>query len=90
MCLQKFTQHELVLVCLNNFRHDLSNALMEQSFGCFNDMCTKAHDMEIYLNKCKKRIKEGARTEHSITASVASKERATYGPRSSSSKKVVP
>ncbi|GMP71043.1 hypothetical protein CsSME_00029615 [Camellia sinensis var. sinensis] len=47
-CPQKFTQLELIRVCLYNFRHELS---MAQTFEGFNDLCTKAHDMELHLAK---------------------------------------
>lgn len=52
--LQRFTKHELVQMCLNNFRHDLSTALMPQTFEGFNDLCIKAQDVETHLNKRKK------------------------------------
>lgn len=38
-------------MCLTNFRYDLSTTLMIQTFEGFKDLCTKAYDMEIYLNK---------------------------------------
>ena len=36
---------------LNNFRDDLSTAVIAQTFEGFNDLCTKAHDMELHLSK---------------------------------------
>lgn len=36
----------------------MSIALMLQTFEAFNDLCTKAHDIEIHLNKRKKSLKE--------------------------------
>lgn len=41
---------ELMHVCLNNFRPDLSTALMPLTFEGFNDIYTKAHDIEIHLS----------------------------------------
>lgn len=87
VCPQKF-QDKLVHMCLNNFRHDLSIALMLYTFEWFNGMCTKAHDMEIYLKKCKKIVKVGGRTGHLLTKTIAPKERAPYALKSSTSKKV--
>lgn len=55
---QRFIQHELLRMCLNNFRHHLSTTLMPQTFEGFNDLCPKAHDVEIQLNKQKKGFKE--------------------------------
>lgn len=46
-------------MCLNNFRHGLSTTLMSQKFNGFNDLCTKAHNVEIHLNKHKKSATEG-------------------------------
>ncbi|KAF7149768.1 hypothetical protein RHSIM_Rhsim02G0166900 [Rhododendron simsii] len=37
-CPQKFKQLELIRMCLNNFRHELSTALMAQTFEGFNDL----------------------------------------------------
>lgn len=45
-------------MCLNDFRHNLSTTLMPLTFEGFNDLCTKAHDIEIHLNKHKKSAKE--------------------------------
>lgn len=75
------TSADLILVCpqslhsmcFNNFRHNLSNALMALTFGSFNDLCALVHGMEIYLNKCKKEHQESGRTGQSITAVVAPK-----------------
>lgn len=43
---------------LNNFSHDLSTALMPQTFEGFSDLCTKVHDIEIHLHKHKKGPKD--------------------------------
>lgn len=48
VCPQKFTKEELLHMCLNNFRNNLSTNLMAQTFEGFNDLCTKAHDMELH------------------------------------------
>lgn len=45
-------------MCLNNFKHNLSTALMPQTFEGFNDFCTKAHDIEIHLSKHRKSVKK--------------------------------
>nr|KUM45286.1 hypothetical protein ABT39_MTgene3459 [Picea glauca] len=50
-CPQKFTQQELLKMCMNNFRHDLSSILLPQTFKGFDDLCTKAHDVEAHLSK---------------------------------------
>lgn len=42
---------------LNNFRHELSTTVMPQTFKGSNDLCIKAYDVEIHLNKHKKRDK---------------------------------
>lgn len=69
----------------NNFSHDL----MAQSFECFDDLFTRAHNMEIRLDKCKKSVKKSARSTLSITAVVVSKEITTFALGSSSSMKAV-
>lgn len=52
-CPQKFTQEELLKMCMNNFRHDLSSILLPKTLleGGFDDKCTKAHDVEAHLSK---------------------------------------
>jgi len=50
-CPQKLTQQELLKMCMNNFRHDLSSILLPQTFKGFDDLCTKAHDVEAHLSK---------------------------------------
>lgn len=72
---------------LNNFRHDLSTMLMPQTFEGFNDLCTKAHDIVIHLNKRKRSGKEsGGKIGQLLFAAIASHEKALYGVRSSSHK----
>lgn len=66
---------------LNNIRHDLLNALIAQTFEGFDDLCRKAHDKAIHLNKRRKRIMAG-----SSTLSLRL-ERSTFSIGSSSSKK---
>ena len=61
-------------MCLNNFRHELSTALMAQTFEGFNDLCTKAHDMELHLSK-RRKPRIGDRLETSATAMVETKKR---------------
>ncbi|KAG5554457.1 hypothetical protein RHGRI_012105 [Rhododendron griersonianum] len=73
-CPQKFTQLELIRMCLNNFRHELSTALMAQTFEGFNDLCTKAHDMELHLGK-RRRPRVVDRLETSVAAIVETKKR---------------
>lgn len=46
----KFTQHELVRMRLNNLGHDLSTAIIACIFEGYDDLCMKAHDMEIHLS----------------------------------------
>lgn len=50
-CPQKFTQQELLKMCMNNLRHDLSSILLPKTFKGFDDLCTKAHDVEAHLSK---------------------------------------
>lgn len=69
VCPRKFTQHELVRMFLENSRHDLSKALMAQTFQGFNDVCRKAHDMELHLNKRKKPTKEKVKVGNNVAAS---------------------
>ncbi|KAH7851205.1 hypothetical protein Vadar_008576 [Vaccinium darrowii] len=71
-CPQKFTQLELIRMSLNNFRHELSTTLMAQTFEDFNDLCTKAHDMELHLSK-RRRPRVVDRLETSMTATVETK-----------------
>ncbi|KAH7855354.1 hypothetical protein Vadar_023999 [Vaccinium darrowii] len=59
-------------MCLNNFRHELSTALMAQTFEGFNDLCTKAHDMELHLSK-RRRPRVVDRLETSTAAAVETK-----------------
>lgn len=51
---------------------------MTQTFESFNDLWTKAHDMEIHLNKNKKSDKDYGRIGNSIIVALAPKERVTY------------
>ncbi|KAF4349957.1 hypothetical protein G4B88_002379 (mitochondrion) [Cannabis sativa] len=46
-CPQKFTQQELLKMCMNNFRHDLSSILLPQT----RDSPPTAHDVEAHLSK---------------------------------------
>lgn len=55
-------------MCLKNFRNNLSTALMAQTFEGFNDMCTKARDMELQLYKRKKPSKESSKVGNIMTA----------------------
>lgn len=48
-CPQKLTQQELLKMCMN--KHDLSSILLPQTFQGFDDLCTKAHDVEAHLSK---------------------------------------
>lgn len=57
-CPQKFTQGELVGTCLSNFKHDFSIAPMSQTFEGLNDLCMKAHAIEIHLVSARKTLKE--------------------------------
>lgn len=59
-------------MCFNNFRHELSTAPMPQTFEGFNDLCTKARDMELHLSK-RRRTRIIDRLETSIAASVETK-----------------
>lgn len=54
-------------MCLNNFRHDLSTALMDQMFKGFYNLCAKAHDIEVHLNKKRKPMKESIKVENIMT-----------------------
>lgn len=67
-----------MLICLNNYRHDLSTVLIAQNFEGFNDLFTKARGIEIHLNKHKKNAKESDKNGHPVKVTVAPKERATY------------
>lgn len=69
-------------ICLNNFIHNLSTALMAQACEGLNDLFTKAHYMEVHLNRI--------RTRNSITMTVAPKERSTCAIGLSTSKKASP
>ncbi|CAL5425633.1 unnamed protein product [Camellia sinensis] len=73
-CPQKFTQLELIRMCLNNFRHELSTALMAQTFEGFNDLCTKAHDMELHLAK-RRRPRAVERVESSTAATIETRKK---------------
>lgn len=87
-CLQRFTQHELVRMCLNNFRHDLSTTLIPQTFEGFNNLCTKAHDIEIHLNKQKKSLKERpVKPNKQIYAVIMPQEKDFYKEGSSSARR---
>ncbi|KAH7859506.1 hypothetical protein Vadar_001968 [Vaccinium darrowii] len=59
-------------MCLNNFQHELSTALMAQTFEGFNDLCTKAHDMELHLSN-RRRSRVVDRLETSMAATVETK-----------------
>lgn len=75
-------------MCLNNFSHDHSIVLMPHTFGGFTDLCMKAHDTEIHLNKDNKNAKESSsKTGRLVAAAIAPGERAQYSASSSSSKK---
>lgn len=73
-CPQKFTQLELIRMCFNNFRHELSTALMAQTFEGFNDLCTKAHDMELHLAK-RRRPRAVERVEPSTAATIETRKK---------------
>lgn len=70
--LQKFTQHKMVSMCLNNFMHDLLSKLIGQTFEGFNDLCTKGHSMEI-PNKHTNNAEEIGRAGEPITMVVEPK-----------------
>ncbi|KAH7849922.1 hypothetical protein Vadar_025006 [Vaccinium darrowii] len=59
-------------MCRNNFRHELSTVLMAQTFEGFNDLWTKAHDMELHLSK-RRRPRVVDRLETSMTVLVETK-----------------
>lgn len=63
---------------------------MLQSFEGFNDLCTNARGIEIYLNKRKNSVKEsGGKTNQPLSVDVIAQEKALYnmGPSLSASKK---
>ena len=65
---------ELIRMCLNNFRHELSTALMAQTFEGFNDRSTQAYDMELHLAKRRRfRAVEGVKS--SIVAIVETRKK---------------
>lgn len=86
--LWKFTQQELVCMCLDNFFHDCSSTLMPQTFRGFNDLCKEGHDIGIHKNKSKKSAKEGGKAGHWLRAVVVPKQRTLYVVRPSCSEKV--
>lgn len=57
---------------MNNFRHDLSSILLPQTFKGFDDLCTKAHDVEAHLSK-RRRPRGADRLESSTAAVVETK-----------------
>lgn len=59
-------------MCMNNFRHDLSSILLPQTFKGFDDLCTKAHDVEAHLSK-RRRPRGADRLESSTAAVVETK-----------------
>lgn len=69
---QKFTQQELLKMCMNNFMHILSSILLPQTFKGFDDLCTKAHDVEAHLSK-RRRPRGADRLESSTAAVVETK-----------------
>lgn len=76
-------------MCRNNFRHYLSTTLMPQTFEGFNNLCTKAHDIEIQLNKRNKSTKEsGGKTGRLLSLTIIPREKAPCNLGSSSSKEL--
>ncbi|KAG8369438.1 hypothetical protein BUALT_Bualt14G0013700 [Buddleja alternifolia] len=65
-CQQKFTQVEMVRMCLNNLKHELSVHLMPQTFDGFNDLCTKAHDLETHMGKRRVRPRANEKVETAV------------------------
>ncbi|KAG8362650.1 hypothetical protein BUALT_BualtUnG0054700 [Buddleja alternifolia] len=65
-CQQKFTQAEMVRMCLNNLKHELSVHLMPQTFDGFNDLCTKAHDLETHMGKRRVRPRANEKVETAV------------------------
>lgn len=48
-------------MCLKILWFDILTALMAQTLEGFNDLCIKAHDMMIHLNKHKRDAKEACK-----------------------------
>lgn len=65
-------------MCLRNFWHDLSTALMARTLKGFNDFSVKVHNVKIHLNKRKKHAKESGMTTHVIAVAVVPKGGATF------------
>lgn len=62
---------------------------MPQTVEGVNDLFTKAKDVEVHLNKCRKRAKEsGNRTGQLLCAMIAPHEKALHNVDSSLSKKM--
>lgn len=63
-------------------------ALMRQTFEGFNDLCTKAHDVEIHLNKQRKSFKESpVRPNRQLSAAIMPRKKDSYNEGSSSAKR---
>lgn len=63
---------------LNNFWHNLSTVLTQTLEG-FNDLCIKAHDLEIHLNKWKKIFKgSGWKPSRLLSTAVTPRDKAPY------------
>lgn len=66
------TQQALVPMFVK-FQARLVNSFDAQTFEGFNELCTKAHDIELQLNKRKKSVKESANVENIIATTVHNK-----------------
>lgn len=78
-CPKKFTQQKVLHMYLDNFRYNLSTALIPQTIEGFNNLRMKAHEIEIHFNKRKKNAKESSgKTERLLTTTIALQGRAQY------------
>ena len=78
-CEQEFFKAQQLKMCINCFRYGLSHILASQTINTFEELCSKAHDLEAQILR-KKGKKEEGKAGTSATIAMVETNKANKAP----------
>ena len=78
-CEQEFFEAQQLKMCINCFRYELSHILASQTIQTFEELCSKAHDLEAQILR-KKGKKEEGKAGTSATIAMVETNKANKAP----------
>lgn len=78
-CEQEFFEAQQLKMCINCFRYELSHILASQTINTFEELCSKAHDLEAQILR-KKGKKEEGKAGTSATIAMVETNKANKAP----------